>query len=241
MSPILGAGGTGYDDYQRTQNWDSAELYSFTAPPSSSSLFSPVLAVPRWAYIEGYITVNTGPAGVSFTWFTDALGLDTTGIIQFVLSPLITAPCQFRFPNMGPYVQAALGTPPIGTWGATGRLFASNRVQSLTMIPQQPVLIDLQAFTLSTGGNPLYPGQYFAGPVSCWAQNGTGNTVLMALQYLTAAGNWDYLYQSASINSSPGTPFSFTTPIGAWRIFASATIGGAGNYLAVTPAITGAS
>jgi hypothetical protein len=240
MSPVLGAGGVGYDDYQRIQNYDSAILYSFTAPPSNSTLDSAVIPVLRWSYLEGILTPNTNASQLTFTWTSDAAGFDTIGVRKFNISPLITNPMQFRLSNLGPYVQ--IEQAPIAglNWGCSGAMFGGNRQSLLEAIPQQPLVMNVQAATVGAVTQVFfYPTDYFAGPATLWYQSQFA-TGFIALQFLDATGTWDYVWQSATVGALLQNTALITLPLGAWRISSQNTTGAAGNfYLGLVHSTTG--
>jgi hypothetical protein len=240
MSPVLGAGGVGYDDYQRIQNYDSAILYSFTAPPSNSTLDSAVIPVLRWSYLEGILTPNTNASQLTFTWTSDAAGFDTIGVRKFNISPLITNPMQFRLSNLGPYVQ--IEQAPIAglNWGCSGAMFGGNRQSLLETIPQQPVALSVQNATVNAGTTSFfYPTDYYAGPATLWFVTGyaTGG---IALQWLDTSNVWEFAWQVLSGGTNFQNTALITIPLGAWRFAVQNTTGGNGNfYMGVAQSNTG--
>jgi hypothetical protein len=238
---VLGAGAVGYDDYQRIANYDSEVLYSFVAPPSSSSLQSPVLPVLRWSYLEGTLAPTVNPSALQFVWTSDAAGIDVVGTRQFIVAPAIANPLQFRLSNLGPYVN--FEQVPVGglNWGCAGSMSGGNRQSLLEAIPTQSVLIDQQAIAIAGNGQAtIYPTDYYAGPMSVWfyPQFATGSLVLLGL---TPANTWDNLNVYNNTVANPIVPLTWIAPFGAWRILVGNTTAGASTfYLAVTASATGA-
>jgi hypothetical protein len=241
MTTILGAGSVGYDDYQRIANYDSGELYSFTAPPSNSTFDSPVLPVLRWAYLAGSISMNTGPCVLTFTWSDDALGVDVVAQRTIILSQLITNKWQFRLLNLAPYVQ--IRQAPIGAanYGSNGRMYGSNRVSTLEAVPNNPILVNAQAVVCGVGATIFYPTDYYAGAVTVAYALPAAN-MSVGMQLLDTGGAWDSIFFTPATAGVLQTIVDTVVPAGAWRSFVINNSGGSQTCtVAITPSMTGSS
>jgi len=239
--PQLGSGPSGYNDYQRDANWDSTSLYGLHRPPSAGIDDSPIIPVTRYACIGLYASVNTNPVICQFQWSADALGVSPLGQYTFVMSPLIANPLQMMFPNLGPYVSFSRQGIAAASWGGEGELFATNRQHQLAIYPQNPQLIVQNNIALGNGNNFFYPGDYYAGPVSVWAQMGAAVAASASMQWIDQTGVLRYT-DLFSVTTSPGSRGTFIAPVGAWVLLI--TTGGAiANqcYVSVMPTITGSS
>lgn len=241
MSPVLGAGSLGYDDYQRTANFDSGQLASVHSPPSASTLTFGPFNMSRWAYLAASISPNTNPFLIQLQWSADEAGFEPTGAMEFTITPSIGEAMQFRLPNLGAWVTVTFMALGGLNWGSDGFLYATNRVSPLVFTPEIALLIDLQSITIPTGfTQEFYPSGYYAGPVSLWFEsNGNNNGYLF--QYLSPGGAWN----DFNVHTPPtaGDTFaSLVVPMGAWRVHIANSSGVTITYfLAVTPSLTGSS
>jgi hypothetical protein len=241
MSPVLGAGGVGYDDYQRIQNYDSAILYSFAAPPSASTLDSPVIPVLRWSYLEGILAPNTNASQLTFTWTADAGGFSTIGVRKFNISPLITNPMQFRLSNLGPYVQVEQAPIAGLPWGCSGQMFGGNRQSLLEFVPQQPTVLSVQNVNVVAGTSPVwYPTDYYAGPAKIWWQP-LYTSGVVGLQTLDTANVWEYTWQQVGGGIQSQNVDTIVCPPGAWRLITGNGSGANGTlFVVVAQSMSGA-
>ena len=229
----------GYPDGQRVANWDGPTLWSETTTPTNAAVASPVVNVSRYGYLAGFMDEFLSQSQVEISWFADRNAAISINRRQFVLTSQILHVASLRVPNLGPYAQVQVSAIGGVNYDFATLLFATNRTHPLELIPQSPVLIDQQNQAIAANAtNTYYPSDYYAGPVSVWADVSQG-PALVTLQYLTTAGSWDMIDQR-TIAAAGEQPFQMVTPAGAWRMQVTNQAAAAGAvFLAATPSLTG--
>lgn len=240
MSPLAPAGSIGYNDYQRTVNYDSPQFPSLSPGVTNAPVNTGVMNVARYAYLAGQVQEVLSGCGVAINWFADQAATIQLGARVFQLSSHINSPMQFKFINLGPWAQVFVSPQSGANYHFTGQFFASNRQYPLEAQPANPVIVNQQSVPIGAGAIvQVYPIDYYAGPIMLWYYLPIAG-MFINLQVLDGLGNWDNINQTVLTAGATQAFQLMTTPAGAWRLNVDNT-GAATTYtIAVTPSQTGA-
>lgn len=236
----LGSGPVGYSDWQRISNWDGPVIWELLTKAITGEAESAVIDSSRYGYIGGRAFITAEPFRLSFTWYADKAATKPLGERWVEIDPNITQPVQLRIPNMGPFVKVALlGKEGTSKGIATLRLYLTNRVDPLQLIPRQVLLLTHR----KEAGDPelvtVYPTDYFAGPVTCHIETeGAGTNAFLEVE--RGPGIW----ATTDLMQVPATTTFGTqrliVPPGAWRLTVSSAPGKALN-VDILASMTGSS
>lgn len=237
--PLLASPNRGYADWQRVENWDTGSLWTSSNGSVAGPVTSPAIDVSRIGYLAGYLGSSQNSFIALFAWYTDdGLGVPL-GSRYIVCSSLIGHDAQLRIPNMGPYLQVTLTSTTGANFGYLARLWGTNRVDPLELIPNSPFLLDVQNTAIGASAiATLYPTDYYSGPISVWTHAANSN-MATSLEVLDYQGTWDIVGQwtPAALNYD----FIAIAPPGAWRILVqNLATSSSAYYLFVQPSMTGA-
>lgn len=237
--PIVQPPARGYPDWQRISNWDSPILWNYGYLHNNTQFFGPIMDVSTFGYLGGTIQEAFAQSNWTAIWYEDPLAAVQLGAITFQLSTLMQLPMQLRIPNLGPFCQVNGNGVGGAFYTVQTRVMATNRVHPSQIISQNPVLIDQQVALIGAAASvAVYPAGYYSGPMRIWFQPTQIGQVY--LQYLNAAGNWDYVDGTAQLAANSDSELTWMAPIGAWRIVVTnAAAVPASYYLAVTPSTSG--
>lgn len=234
----LGTGPLGYRDWQRLVNWDGPLFMDLSGDgPHAGKKVYGRFDVSRFAYLGGFMRVLENPQVVLFTWYTAKTGGAQIGIRQLVLDPLILANCQFRLPNLGPWVSVQVGQGAVGEpWTLNAEVFGTNRVHPLELIPANFEALGLTEAFGGAGSRTAYPTTYFAGPMRAVVFTNAAVTVTAKLEGEGAPNVWSLL---DFLTTSSALAETIIAPDSAWRIVLEATAAVTAT-VAITPSTTGA-
>ena len=238
--PLLASPNRGYTDWQRVENWDTGQLWSYSFTNQLPGPQSPIIDVSRIAYIAGYVEATLNDCVLSPVWYLDAAGATMVAMRNIGLSASIVHPAQLRIPNLGPYLQVSINPAGAANASSDGVFFGTNRYHPLEFITRDPVLVEVNNANIAASGtNVYYFSGYYAGPfmlnfittVSCYINP----------EYLDASDTWLSIgtMQSAA-NARTFQPL--IAPAAAFRLRVVNTTAGAGVVtLSATPTVTGSS
>lgn len=232
----------GYQDYQRTENYDSPILFQQINATIGAGITSPVLNTQRYAFIGGIDGCGSGKSLATITWYEDPSPTNSVGSIVIPTDASVALQAQLRIPNLGPYCQFVWTDIAGGGSRQNSRLIGSNKSYFGPFVPTSPWLIDQPSAAISVSATvTLYPNSFFAGPVQIFAQTSLTSWQLQT-QFMNVTGGYDdgptWLFSAAA------TPevVQFIAPLTAWRVNVINGTAGAGTYfLSAIPSLTGAS
>lgn len=215
MSPLLSSPNRGYADWQRVENWDTGQLWAFSANNINATQISPVLDVSRSTYLGGWLANSFNLCRFQANWFLDQAATVGVGERDFILSQNIPNAAQIRIPNLGPFVQITLGALGVN-YSPQVEIFGTNRYHPLEFIPVWPVAINQSVVSIPANTTQTYwPNDYYAGPVSAHVQGQQAGQ--LQLWGYNQAGNAQQLdeYDPAA---NAATSVKMVTPPGPWFV-----------------------
>lgn len=179
----------GYSDYQRIVNWDGPLVWEILTKAITGEANSGVINCARYGYIAGRVSLTGEDFQLRMEWFSDEAATKQLGQMVMTLSPSVQNPAQLRIPNMGPWVRVVLeGKEGAAKCTATARLFLSNRIHPLQLIPVAPMIFR-STHTYAVSENLFIgPFDYYAGPAEVNYETNVAGTVTLVLEAEPAPG-----------------------------------------------------
>jgi len=250
MTP-LGAGPTGYRDYQRTSALDSPPLFKQPLKEIAQGFSEPRANVSSWQNLVGKIVLKPGSGKVSYVvftlqWFAEKEAEEPIAEEQIVLATATTGkygPFEFNIPNNGPWVSMEvtriLEKPSFeAAWTVSG----SNRRHILISPIAAPAILTDEKLLPPGVPGLSFPVGYYAGPMQVSAANSAiEKAVAVNLIVMNTNGTHTAVDTHALEEKGEWYEFKFVTPAGVWWI---ETYNGGGENTNVTvrcsPSQTGA-
>ena len=219
----------GYDDWQRTVNYDSGALYNNAAISTPPIVTVLGLNMSRYACVGGEISCATGAMNVALLWSVDSLQTEPVATRNFVLIPNNNLIAQINIPNLGPFLRARFISITGGVSTGSALLIGTNRELPYQMIPNDVVLIpDTTTNVPANGSVAVYPNDYYAGPVRLDVNPAAAGAY--QIQYLNTANVWTNMFiYTPAVGAE--TVIQSQTPMGAWRVLIQNLTAGAANFI----------
>jgi hypothetical protein len=179
----LGAGPAGYPDWRRIVDWDGPVVWEILTKAITGEAESGVIDCSRYGYIGGRAFCTPEPLQLRLEWFADQAATKPVGQWLMVISPLVANPAQLRIPNMGPFVRVHLeGKEGTTKSTATVRLYVTNRIHPLQLIPVNSVIVH-SALAYAEGESKFVtPTDYYAGPVEVNYESNVGAATAVVVE-----------------------------------------------------------
>lgn len=239
MCPLVAAPNRGYNDYQRTSNFDTGVLWNDARGANHNHFISGILDVSRYAYLGIGTQEILSSHTFAVTWFSDDGGSTLLGVRSFQIISNIQNAAQMRIPNLGPFCTLEWIAFGVTNYNVITNAWGTNRVYPLEFIPRGALVVDRQNIPIGAGTAITdYPTDYYSGPVQVGLYNTIGPGTFV-LRYLSQVGVWTVFDQVAVPAAATFVRFTTVVPGGAWRTEFTNPGAASNYYVEIAPSPTG--
>jgi hypothetical protein len=238
----LGAGPVGSPDWRRIVDWDGPAVWEILTKAITGEANSGVSDCSRYGYLAGRAFVTGEAFQLRIEWFSDQAATKGLGQWVMVLNPSVSNPAQLRIPHMGPFVRVVLeGKEGTSKCTATVRLFHSNRIHPLQLIPVNSVLMHNTHLYPEKGLSTISPTDYFAGPCEVEYESDVAGATPVLIESEVGPGIFITTALLRFPNTQPSGQAKVILPAGSWRVTAVNEAGERHININITAALTGSS